>query len=96
MSAKMLQNEMLKAIREEFDHNLSQQIYISEGAWNLIKNAKDEMNKFISAAGDGLGDDVSSIEFSRRIFSAASKVERLPSEIALEYMRKETALLLQK
>ncbi|MFT6353135.1 MAG: hypothetical protein ACJAXD_000105, partial [Cryomorphaceae bacterium] len=33
MSAKMLQNEMLKSIREEFDHNLSQQIYISENAW---------------------------------------------------------------
>ncbi|MEM9053320.1 MAG: hypothetical protein AAGC47_14800, partial [Bacteroidota bacterium] len=90
MSAKMLQNEMLKSIREEFDHNLSQQIYISENAWNLIKGAKDEMVKFITATGEGMKAEATAIDFSRKMFEAASKVEKLPGDVALEYLRKET------
>ena len=93
MSAKMLQNEMLKSIREEFDHNLSQQIYISENAWNLIKGAKDEMIKFITATGEGMNPDTTSIDFSRKMFQAASKVEKLPGDVALEYLRHETSEL---
>jgi hypothetical protein len=96
MSAKMLQNEILKSIREEFDHNLSQQIYISENAWNLIKGAKDEMTKFITATGEGMKPDATSIDFSRKMFQAASKVEKLPGDVALEYLRHETNELFQK
>lgn len=94
MSAKMLQTEMLRNIREEFDHNLSQQVYISEPAWELIRNAKDEMIKFISAAGTGMTERQSGIDLSQRIFEAASRVENLPSEVALKYLRKETRRLL--
>lgn len=90
MSAKMLQNEMLKSIREEFDHNLSQQIYISENAWKLIRGAKDEMTKFITATGEGMSADATSIDFSRKMFQAASKVEKLPGDVALQFLRQET------
>lgn len=90
MSAKMLQSEMLRSIREEFDHNLSQQIYISENSWQLIKQAKDEMVKFISASGDSMHEKSSGMDLSRKIFEAASRVEKLPSEVALQYLRTET------
>lgn len=95
MTSKMLQNEITKSIREEFDHNLSQQVYVSEGAWELIKNAKEEITKFISATGDSMSEKSSGIDLSRKIFEAASKVETLPNEIALRYLRKETRSLLQ-
>lgn len=90
MSAQILQSEMLRAIREEFDHNLSQQIYISEGAWELIKNAKEEMVKFVSAIGESMEPKSTGIDLSRKIFESASRVEKLPGEIALQYLRKET------
>ncbi len=95
MNAKMLQNEMTRSIREEFDHNLSQQIYVSEGAWELIKNAKEEITKFISATGDSMSEKSSGLDLSRKLFEAASQVETLPNEIALQYLRKETKKLLQ-
>jgi hypothetical protein len=40
--AKMLQTELLTAIREEFDHNISQQLFVSPQAWELVRNAKEE------------------------------------------------------
>lgn len=94
MDAKMLQSEILRSIREEFDHNLSQQIYISPEAWDLIKKAKDEMVKFITASGEHLKGDATALDLSRIIFDGASKVERLPSEVALQYLRTETRQLL--
>ncbi len=93
MDAKMLQSEMLRSIREEFDHNLSQQIYISPEAWDLIKKAKEEMVKFITACGERLPTEATALELSKIIFDGASKVERLPSEVALQYLRTETRQL---
>ncbi|HKL02287.1 MAG TPA: hypothetical protein VJ911_01375 [Cryomorphaceae bacterium] len=96
MDAKMLQTEMSRAIREEFDHNLSQQLYVSEGAWELIKNAKEEMIRLISATGESMPKSSTGIEYSRKLFQTASQIERLPSQIALEYLRKETRLILNR
>lgn len=90
MSATMLQNEMLRTIREEFDHNLSQQIYISEGSWELIKNAQLEMIKFVNATGHGLARDASGLDFSDKLLKAAAQIEKLPSDIALSYLRNES------
>ncbi len=89
MSAKMLQADMLRAIREEYDHNLSQQIYVSEKTWQLIKNAKEEMMGFISATGDGLKSSATGMDLSRKLFETASKVENMPHELALKVLRAE-------
>ena len=43
MSTHLLQGVMTKTIRDEWEHNLSQQVYISSEAWNRIRQAKDEM-----------------------------------------------------
>ncbi len=96
MTSRMLQNEILKAIREEYDHNLSQQIYLSDGAWELIKNAREEMVKFITATGDSMRDNATGIDLSRKIFEMASRVEKLPNDIAIRYLRKEMQLLLKE
>lgn len=38
---------MLKGIREEFDYNLSQQLFISDTSWQLTKAAKEEIIQLI-------------------------------------------------
>lgn len=96
MDSKMLQTELSRAIREEFDHNLSQQLYVSEGAWELIKNAKEEMIRLISATGESMPKNSTGLDYSRKLFQTASKIERLPSQIALEYLRKETRQILNR
>ncbi len=41
MSAPMLYQQLLLEIRDEYNHNLSQQIYMSDKAWNLATNCKE-------------------------------------------------------
>ncbi len=95
MSAKMLQTEMLRAIREEFDHNLSQQVYLTDPAWKLIKEANTEMVTFISKMGETMRDNSTGIDLSRKIFEAASRVENLPTDIALRQIRKDCQRILK-
>lgn len=54
LTAIQLQSLMVKTIREEFDYNLSQQLYISEGVWDKIRNAKEESISLINQAVAGL------------------------------------------
>ena len=48
LPAKMMQAELLKSIREEFDHNVAQQIFISPKAWEMVRNSKEEIIKIIN------------------------------------------------
>jgi hypothetical protein len=95
MSARILQTEMLRAIREEFDHNLSQQVYLSDPAWKLIKDAKEEMVTFITKMGDTMRENSTGIDLSRKIFETASRVENLPTDIALRQIRKDCQIILK-
>ena len=89
MSARDLQAAMLKSIRSEFEHNITQQLYISDNAWNLIKNAKEETIRMINIASSKVSDDASSLDLSNTIFTMLSEIEKPPTSIALEFIKKE-------
>ena len=42
MSARELQSELLITVRAEFEHNITQQIYVSPEAWDAIRNLKEQ------------------------------------------------------
>lgn len=89
MSARLLQAELLKAIRTEFEHNLSQQIYISTPVWESVKTAKEETIKIINIASARVKDESTGVDLSKAIFEIISQLERLPTQIALENLKKE-------
>lgn len=89
MGARLLQAELLKTVRSEFDHNLSQQIYMSDNAWARVKNAKEEIIKLVNLASSKVKDDGSGIDLSKIILKVSLQVEKLPTQAALEYIKKE-------
>ena len=89
MSARMLHSEILKTIRNEFDHNIAQQIYMSNASWELVKSAKEEMIKLINAAAYKVGDSPDGLELAKLLLEISGNVEKLPTQIALEYLKKE-------
>ena len=89
MSAKLLQADIIKAIREEYEHNMAQQIYISPGGWNMLKQAKDETTKMINLAAMHVTDDAGGNDLAQLIFEAISKMEKLPTDIAITYLKND-------
>jgi hypothetical protein len=88
LSALQLQTSMIIAIREEFEHNLSQQVYVSSQAWELVRGAKEDMIKLINTAAARINDNSSATELSQKIFEL-SLGEKLVTKTALEFLKNE-------
>ena len=84
-----MQTALIKAIRDEYEHNLSQQIYISQRSWELVKNAKDEMVQMISNAAAKVDGKAPCTDLAKVIFELVSATEKLPVDFAIEYVKTE-------
>jgi hypothetical protein len=67
-SAKELHQLLLSEVREEFNHNLSQQIYFSEETWEGVKSAIEQVITMINRASEDLNDEARGIDLTKRIF----------------------------
>ena len=91
MNATTFHGELIRAIRAEFEHNLSQQIFLSIGAWKMITTARDETAKLINLTAESLHNTATGLEFGQAIINNASKMKRTPTDVAAEYLKKEFA-----
>lgn len=90
MTSQVLHQELVKAVKSEYEHNLSQQIYMSHNAWELIKNSKEEVIKLINISATKVPHDSNSNDLAMMVLNITANLDkRLPSEIALEYIKKE-------
>lgn len=89
MPAKKIQMDVLTAIREEFEHNVAQQMFVSEKAWKIVKDAKEETIRIVNLAGDSCSPTATSLEYATKVMEIAAEVGQLPTEIACNLLRKE-------
>ena len=89
MTAKQLQGELIASIRAEFEHNLSQQIYISSEAWEMIRTSRGNVITIINAAADQVKEDATAITLSQKIFEQTVQLKSPPVQEALEYLKAE-------
>jgi hypothetical protein len=94
MAASQLQSELVATIRAEFEHNLSQQIYVSEQAWEEVKDAKEEMIRIINNAFSHVGANASGIQMSSQIFEQVLKMENVPTQKAVDFIKSEAKKIL--
>ncbi len=83
------QQLMLAEIREEFSHNLSQQVYMSDVAWTVVKNAMNETVALINLSARDLSPEAPALELSKRIFEVIMDKNVNPSDEALRVIKQE-------
>ncbi len=89
LPAKVMQADLLKSIREEYDHNVAQQIFISPAAWAMVKQSKEETIKIINIAGNQMTATSMGMDLSAKIFELVAEIGQLPTEITVEHLKKE-------
>ncbi len=89
LKADQYQQSLINAIREEFEHNLSQQIYISAKAWEFVKMAKEDMIILINTAASQVINSSDSTELARKVFEIAAEKRVLPLDSAIDFIKKE-------
>ena len=86
-----MQTILLATIRSEYEHNLSQQIYISAEVWDSIKNAKERVVNIINLSAGKLPDGAMATDLHTQIFEAVA--ENSPTAAAMQRLKKEISLL---
>jgi hypothetical protein len=87
--AKEFQQLLLAEVRNEYNHNVSQQVYISEEVWELIKNAKEDLIVSINDAASEMGDEASSMDLSKKIIEKTLGKAVDPLAHALSELKRE-------
>ena len=88
-SAREFHKLLLDEIRNEYNHNVSQQIYMSEEVWNMIKNSKEDLTILINEAASQMALEATSLDLSRKIFELTLEKKVEPLGHALSELKKE-------
>ena len=89
LTARDFQRILLDEIRNEYNHNVSQQVYMSEEVWTLVKNAKEDLVLMINEASAHVAADAGSLDFAKRISELAMDKNVDPIGHAIREVKKE-------
>ncbi|MCO5261027.1 MAG: hypothetical protein M9916_12880 [Crocinitomicaceae bacterium] len=89
LPSAVYQTELLKTIREEYDHNVAQQLFISTGLWEMVKNSKEETIKIINIAGKQMSVTSMSTDLAAKIFEIVAEIGELPSDITVKALKED-------
>ncbi len=67
LSAREMQLVLTKTIRDEFDYNITQQIYISPEAWNAVRNLKEKNLLIINQVGNMMPANATGLDLVRSL-----------------------------
>ncbi|MDG1253515.1 MAG: hypothetical protein P8N56_07530 [Schleiferiaceae bacterium] len=79
------------SIRSEYEHNLSQQVYVSEHVWEMAVTAKSAIASLINTVAADLDNDATGADLSKAILTRAMDMGTLPTRTALVVLRHEMA-----
>jgi len=89
MNSEDLHNAMIREVISEYEHNITQQIYVSEGTWNYVKSAKESVLNLLSNAKQKIDPSSDAIELSRSVFNEFSRLSISPTSAAIQKLKKE-------
>jgi hypothetical protein len=79
---------LTKEISDEFEHNLSQQLYISSNTWRMITLAKDQTIQLILQTSSSLSADAKSKDLAIAILNQTiSDKKNMPTSEAIELLK---------
>lgn len=81
------ENILIRSIEKEFEHNLTQQIYVSTSCWNAIRATKNATISIIRKT--NMSDKVDSPNKLREVILTDLLDKKAPSTTGLAYIKKE-------
>jgi len=94
MSAFELQMRLLKVIREEFEHNVSQQIYVSPNCWQAVTDAKASINQLINIAATQVSPNDHSLNLAQIIIQTYNTETETATKTAINMLKNEIGRLI--
>jgi hypothetical protein len=94
MTILQVQQHLVRTIRMEHEHNMSQQVYVSEEVWAMIQNAKEQTLAFVNTVVQQLPAESTALDYAKMLITAYATNGETPNELALQALKKEAQTLL--
>lgn len=89
LDAHDFQQLLLGEIRAEYQHNVTQQLYVSDRAWTITQQLKDQTTTLIRNATAGLPAGANAKDLGTTILSHLAKLDEDPYRLALKAIKSE-------
>lgn len=94
ISAREMQSVIITDIRAEYQHNISQQLYVSSTTWNVIKKIKDDTIRIINSAASALPEHASAGDLNKSILMHLADLDtENPYDVALDIVKRDVQAL---
>ncbi|MDB5000528.1 MAG: hypothetical protein JWP67_2700 [Mucilaginibacter sp.] len=88
-TAAELYSLIVADIRNEYQHNVTQQIYVSDRAWMVTKRVKEDTLSLVNNAVKALPETATGLDLGKFILNHLSRLEENPYDIATNLIRKD-------
>ncbi|MDX1542665.1 MAG: hypothetical protein R3214_01880 [Christiangramia sp.] len=85
-------NLLIATIEQEFEHNIAQQIYITNECWDYIKTSKNATISLIRKA--SVKEDINNADELRELILKSLMDKQSPTDAGLSYIKKEVRSLI--
>ena len=89
MTVLELQMSLVRHIREEFEHNVAQQIYLSPACWTIIRTAKEEVIRMVNMAASEADVGANAGELGRLLLEHWGQLHENPVQSAIDRVKAE-------
>ena len=94
MTILQVQQHLVRTIRMEYEHNASQQVYVSEEVWGMVLNSKEQTVVFVNTIAQQLPPESTALDYAKTLITAYATNGDTPNELALRALKKEAQTLL--
>ena len=94
MTVLQVQQHLVRTIRMEYEHNASQQVYVSEEVWGMVLNSKEQTVVFVNTIAQQLPPESTALDYAKTLITAYATNGDTPNELALQALKKEVQTLL--
>ena len=93
-SAAQLRAELVGTISGEYNHNISQQIYVSDDAWKMIQAVKEQIIGLVEQCYSECAEGESGPQLGKRILTRLMEQNAAPTQNAIHLLKKEIEIAL--
>jgi HAMP domain-containing protein len=94
MSCFDLQMRLLKVMRQEFEHNVSQQIYVSKAAWQAVTDAKENMVQLVNMCATQVSSNEPALRLAQTIIATYNSTNETAVKNAINLLKNEIGRLI--
>ncbi len=82
-----------QSIHDEFNHNISQQLYVSEQAWQMIKLSKEEALQIIAKCFSEMSETAVATDLGKAILTTLENSQSNMPQATIGFLKKELELV---